>query len=51
MAYEREGHSCSLVRNNLGQAEVVVVGGFTARRGKLRSVEIYNVATGMWRTG
>ena len=51
MAREREGHSCSLVRNNLGQDEIVVVGGFTVRLGKLKSVEIFNVATGTWRTG
>jgi len=55
LAQARSAHSCSTVVPGAGGLEVLVVGGVglsrVGTRMVLDSVEIYNVATGRWRTG
>ena len=55
LAVARSGHSCSTVMPGVGGVEVVVAGGIglsmVGTRTVLDSVEVYNVATGRWRTG
>ena len=55
MVQARSVHSCSLIVTRGGGLEVLVVGGIglsrVGTRMVLDSIEIYNVATGIWRKG
>merc|ERR1712142_96614 len=55
LSVARTGHSCSTVVPGVGGVEVVVGGGIGlsefGTRTVLDSVEVYNVATGRWRSG
>ena len=50
MPTARRNAFCARVVNGLGQEEVVVAGGYDGAA-RLNVVEIFNVGTGMWRTG
>ena len=50
MPTARRNAFCARVVNFLGQEEVVVAGGYDGAA-RLDVVEIFNVVTGMWRTG